>query len=180
MEHSLFNILKTKMKKNSVLVLIVLFPIIIGFSSLHKYYVSVTKIDFVKEKQTIQITTQIFIDDFEAVLRARYNPDITLAGKEETKDSEAYIKRYLKGKISISVDGKEQVLNYIGREYKDDIVYAYLEIENVSEIKSITITNESLFDMFEEQQNIIKTNINSKKKSFLLTSAKTNGMLNFD
>ena len=180
MEYSLFTMLKTKMKNNIVLVLIILFPIISGFSSLHKYYVSVTKVDYVKEKKSIQITTQIFIDDFEAVLKERYDTKITLAGKEETKDAENYIQRYLKSKISIVVNGNPQSLSYIGREYKNDIVYAYLEIEDVSKVTSIAITNETLFDMFEEQQNIIKTNINSKKKSFLLTSAKTNRVLNFD
>lgn len=45
---------------------------LLAFSSLHKYYVSVTKVEHIKEKQTVQITSRIFIDDFEKLLRARY------------------------------------------------------------------------------------------------------------
>ncbi|WP_411767907.1 DUF6702 family protein [Winogradskyella sp. A3E31] len=168
------------MKKRTYLSLLLLLPLLFSFSSLHEYYVSVTKVVYVKDQKAIQITNQVFIDDFEALLIERYDDNVTLGGDDEPKVAETYIERYLTDKIVVKVNGAPVSVNYIGREYKDDIVYAYLEIVNISDVKSISITNEVLFDMFEEQQNIIKTNINSKKKSFLLTSAKTNRVLNFD
>lgn len=168
------------MKKSTYLSLLLILPLFFSFSTLHEYYVSVTKVDFVKSKKSIQITNQLFIDDFEALLRERYDDNITLAGDDEPKIAETYIERYLTDKIEIKVNGKLVSIDYIGREYKDDIVYSYLEITNVLDVKSISITNEVLLDMFTEQQNIIKTNINFKKKSFLLTSAKTSRLLNFD
>ena len=168
------------MKKGIYLYLLLLLPLLFSFSKLHEYYVSVTKVVHVKDQKAIQITNQVFIDDFEALLRERYDDNVTLGGDDEPKVAETYIERYLTDKIVVNVNGEAVSIKYIGREYKDDIVYAYLEIVNISDVKSISITNEVLFDMFEEQQNIIKTNINSKKKSFLLTSAKTNRVLNFD
>ena len=43
-----------------------------GFSFVHKYYVSITQIDFVEEQESVQITSRIFIDDLEDVFRERF------------------------------------------------------------------------------------------------------------
>ena len=55
----------------------------------------------------------------------------------------------------------------------------YLEIEGVKEINSFEIQNLVLFDLYAEQQNIIRTNINSKNKSFILIKENDKGLLNF-
>jgi hypothetical protein len=59
-------------------------------------------------------------------------------------------------------------------------MYCYLEIENVEEIKSFEVTNQILFDMFQEQQNIVRTNINSKQKSFMLTTQNDKAQLSYE
>ena len=43
-------------------------------------------------------------------------------------------------------------------------MHCYLEIENIKSISTFQITNKVLFDMFEDQKNVIRTNINNKKK----------------
>jgi hypothetical protein len=58
-------------------------------------------------------------------------------------------------------------------------VFCYLEIDDVANIKSFEIQNQVLFEVFEDQQNVIKTNINSQNKSFMLTPDNDKGMLNF-
>ena len=52
------------MNIKKVAFVIIILPLL-AFSSMHKYYVSITKINYVKEKQSFQVTTRIFIDDFE-------------------------------------------------------------------------------------------------------------------
>ena len=151
-----------------------------AFSGFHKYYISVTEVDYVKDKQSVQITSRIFIDDFEKVLRERYNENIVLAGKEETKDVNKYIETYLKSKISVRINDNDMNLIFIGKEYDIDIIQCYIEIQNVKQVNSIEITNEVLFDLFEDQQNMIKTKINSKQKSFLLNQNNKIAVLNFN
>lgn len=153
---------------------------LIAFTTAHKYYVSVTQIDYIKEKESVQITTRIFIDDFESLLQQRYDEDIILSEKEEPKKVNMYIEKYLKEKIKIKINNEDAILNFIGKEYEDDIVNCYLEIENVKEIKSFEITNHVLYDLYKEQQNIIRTFINSKHKSFILIPENDKGLLNFD
>ena len=151
-----------------------------SFTSAHKYYVSVTQINYVKEKESVQITSRIFIDDFENLLRKRYDENITLATKNELEIVDTYIEQYLNKKIKIKINNKPAKFNFIGKEYDADIMRCYLEIEGVKTINSIQITNQLLFDLFEEQQNIVKTKINSKQKSFLLILQKDNALLNFN
>jgi hypothetical protein len=142
--------------------------------------VSVTQIDYIKEKQTVQITSRIFIDDFEKLIRERYDESVTLAIKNEPVKVNDYIERYLKDKIKIKINKNPATLKFIGKEYEDDIMYCYLEITEVHEINSFEITNHVLYDLYKEQQNVVRTFINSKHKSFILIPENDKGLLNFE
>ncbi|WP_338732907.1 DUF6702 family protein [Mangrovimonas cancribranchiae] len=157
-------------------------PLLLFFLAfgMHKYYVSVTQIEYVKEQSSVQIITRIFIDDLENVLKKRYDKNISLKYKNESEKVNYYIERYLKSKMSIKINGEEQMINFIGKEYDVDIAICYLEIEDVKSIKTFEISNEVLFDMFKEQKNVIRTNINSKNKSFILIKENDKAMLNFN
>ena len=167
------------MKAFKFVVLILLLPLL-AYTTVHKFYVTVTQIEFIKEKQTVQIISRIFIDDFEALIRQRYDESITLDTSKEEILIDIYIERYLKEKIKIKINDSIKTLVFIGKEYEDDIVYCYLEIENIQSINSFEITSQILFDLFDEQQNIIKTNINSKTKSFILIPQNYKRVLNFN
>lgn len=150
-----------------------------SFNTLHKYYVSITQIEFVKEQQSVQIISRIFIDDFESVLRKRYDKSITLDRGDDETQIDDYIKKYLLTKIEISINNKEVIPNFIGKKYDDGIMHCYLEIENVKSISTFQIKNKVLFDMFEDQKNVIRTNINNKNKTVVLTAQNGKGLLNF-
>ena len=167
------------MKTFKFVLLILLLPLL-AYSTAHKFYVSVTQVEYIKEKQTVQIISRIFIDDFEELIRQRYDEGITLDTSKEEIQIDFYIERYLQEKIKIKINDSIQTLVFIGKEYEDDIIYCYLEIKNISVIKSFEITNQILFDLYDEQQNIVKTNINSKNKSFILISQNDKGVLNFN
>ena len=149
-------------------------------ASLHKFYVSVTEVEYVKKQNSVQIITRLFVDDLELVLRKRYNDQLQLSPKNESKEASQALQRYLNEKLQIKINGETKVFNFIGKEYDVDIVYCYLEIKNVKEISSFEITNKLLFDGFEDQQNIVKTNINSENKSFIFTVQNDKGLLNFE
>ena len=153
---------------------------LLSFTSLHKFYLSVTEVEFVEDKQSVQIITRIFIDDFERLIQERYDEAVVLAGKDESKKVNMYMDRYLKDKIQVKIDGELVDIHFLGKEYEEDIVYCYLEAENVKKIKDIEVTNEVLFDLFDDQQNIVKLKMNNKYKSFLLTPNKRSAMLKFD
>ena len=166
------------MKKIKQLLFIIAFALF-SFTSVHKYYVSITQIEYVKEKQSLQIISRIFVDDFEKLIRNRYDSNITLNNNEDEVIIDQYVKKYLLEKIDISINGQAIAISFIGKKYDDDIMYCYLEIENIASIKSFEIKNKVLFDLFDDQKNIVRTNINDKNKTFVLIPEKDKGLLNF-
>ncbi|WP_406682999.1 peptidase E [Seonamhaeicola sp. MEBiC1930] len=167
------------MKNLKIFIIFLIMPLF-AFIGVHKYYISVTQIEFVQEKQSVQIITRIFVDDFENLLKERYDKSIILDEKNQTLDTDKYIEKYLKSKIKIKINGKEKLLMFIGKEYDLDVLKCYLEIENIENINSFEIANNVLFDLFDDQQNIVKTKINSKQKSFILVSQNEKAMLSFN
>ena len=167
------------MKVFKFLIIIFIIPLF-AFTSMHKYYISVTQINYVKEKESVQITSRLFIDDFENALKTNYDENILLAEKDEAKIIDTYMQRYLQDKIKLRINNKAVTFNFIGKEYEGDIVRCYLEVEHVKSIESFLITNSVLFDLQKDQQNIVKTNINSKNKSVILTYNNPNALLKFN
>lgn len=159
--------------------LIVTLFTLFSFTSVHKYYVSITQIEYVKDKQSLQIISRIFVDDFEKLLRTRYDKTITLNDGEDETKIDSYIKKYLLDKIEIEINDQIKVISFIGKKYDDDIMHCYLEIENIPSIKSLQIQNKVFYDVFDDQKNIVRTKINGKNKTFVLIPENDKGLLNF-
>lgn len=155
-------------------------PFIFGFTNLHKYYVSITKVDYIKNQKVIQITTRLFTDDFEKLLQARYNKNIILGDRLEIEKTDEYIKHYLKNNFSVTVNKQKADYEFLGKVCKDDIIRFYLEVSNINSIESIVIKNKILFDLYNDQQNIIKFNINAKQHNYLLTSHRDSISCNYN
>jgi hypothetical protein len=69
------------------------------------------------------------------------------------------------------------IYSYLGKEYENNDVFFYLELENIDQINSITIENSMLFETFEEQQNYVKLTIEGVQKTFILVKANVKEML---
>ena len=162
-----------------IVILLVIAPLWCSASDIHKFYVSVTQIDYVEEKKSVQIITRVFLDDLEEALSERFGEAIRIPADEKNTQFDAQIKEYLSSKIQVSINGKAAKINFIGKSLDLDMMIVYLEIPKVESIKSINIQNSMLIELFEEQQNIIRTNINQIKKSFILIAQERSRMLNF-
>ncbi len=168
------------LKKGRMAFLPLVMLLLLSFSSAHKYYVSVTNIAYSKDDSAFQVTSRVFIDDLDKLLKERYDIEAKLATPKESKLADEYIEKYFRTKFAIELDGKPVQYNFLGKRYDNDMVICYLEIPNVklSEIKSMTIQNEVLMDLFDDQQNIVHVKWNGNKKSFMLIRQNNKGMLN--
>ncbi|MQP51835.1 MULTISPECIES: DUF6702 family protein [unclassified Flavobacterium] len=138
--------------------------------AVHKFYVSVTQIDYVANKKRIEITHRIFIDDLEKALESKYNKKVYLTSSKELPEAEALIKNYLKENIKISINKKPQNIEFLAREVEGDVLIFYTKIAISKKINTFEIFNSLLTDIYKDQQNIVHTNINGNKKSILLTN----------
>jgi len=139
----------------------------------HKYYISTSQIVYSEKSHSIQVITKVFTDDLQLLLTKRYHPNLKLNPDNNPTDCLKYIKRYLKNKFSINVNRKNIPFDFIGKKYENDQTLLYLEFFlPIDSIKTITIKNALLTDLFEEQKNINHFRWNNFKKSYLLEKDK--------
>ncbi|MEX0360664.1 MAG: DUF6702 family protein, partial [Allomuricauda sp.] len=120
------------------------------------------------------------IDDLDDVLEERYGIKTELATKNEAPVADTYIEKYLRAKFAMTLNGEIVPYTFLGKEYDNDVIICYMELENVdiSNLKSVSIQNEVLTDLFEEQQNVVHVKWKGQKKSFVLIKENNKGMLN--
>ena len=165
------------MKLQKIFLLLLIIPLL-SFSA-HKYYLSLTQIKFKSESKSVQIIINVFMDDIETALNKDYNIDLQLTTDEELKENDVYFEEYLNEKLQFKINTIAKKYNYIGKEYDGELVYFYLEIENIDEVNQIEISNKILTKHFPKQENLIKSKVGDKNKSVLLTAKKYLEILNF-
>ncbi len=168
-----------KIKITKTVLPIILFFMLTAFGVWHKFYVSVTQIDYNEPKKRIEISTRIFTDDLEKVLNEVYAEKLNLATKLETPQAKEKVVSYIKSHLKIDVNNKEKELIYLGSEYEDNLIICYFKIDYSKKIGTFEVFNDILTDKFSEQQNIVHTNIHTNKKSVLLTRNNKSEKLNY-
>ena len=165
--------------KKSFIVSTVILLVLSSFSPIHKFYVSVTQINYAEEQKSLQIISRLFIDDMEKVLKERYDAEIRLGSEEDTEKVDKLLQKYLRQKLKIEVNDEEKPLVFIGKEYENDLLLCYLEISDISSLQTITVTNSILMDVFEEQQNIVHVKKGKERKSLILQKELEQSLLKF-
>jgi len=165
------------MKYRSYLILLISIPLL-AFT-IHKYYISLCEVEYIPEKQSVQIIISHFIDDLEISLNNEGQKNLFLATNKEVKNSNQIFEAYLNKHLKFTINNKETTYQYIGKEYDDDLVRFYLEIPNIQKLNSIVVENTCLIKDFEDQQNIIKIKVKKFNKTLYLTKNNVKGLLNF-
>lgn len=163
--------------KSKTLLLFFIVPLF-AFTT-HKYYLSLTQIEYNAKNKSVEIIINVFIDDIETALNKIHNKKFALATKKELENSDTYYFEYLKKHVKFKVDNKAVSYNFIGKEYDGDVVFFYLEILNINSLNEIEIENSILIDDFSEQQNLVKSKVDKKYKSVLLTKKEQKAVLKY-
>ena len=142
-------------------------------SNIHDYYVSSTELVYVSEKEQVQLTTRIFIDDLEAFFNAQAEVSVQLSPDLDSNRIDSLVQDFFESNFQLIFDEKVVPINYLGRQYKEDQILIFAEVNNVSPPHSFEIHNTILISFREGQQNIIHFKTSSVKKSFLMNASRT-------
>lgn len=144
---------------------------------LHPYYVSIWDIAVNNQTQTVQITTKVFLNDFEVGLNTMHG---TQKWEWQSKDSTAQKKldslvvAYINASALLLVDGEKLELNFLGKEVELDVCYLYFESPKWDLApKELEIKNYFLIKEISDQMNIVHVTFNGNKKSFLMHKSET-------
>jgi hypothetical protein len=157
------------MKNKGFLLFLMVFSLAVSAFEMHKFYVSVTQINFAQNKKTIQITSRIFIDDLNNALEKKYKKKFYIGSTKESEEEIQLLKSYFSENFSMKVNTKSKPTVFLDKEIEDDVIIIYHVVRDVSKINSLDIKNTLLFDFLPEQQHIIHTQVLDKKQSALLT-----------
>ncbi len=145
----------------------------------HPFYVSICQIDFNKENQTLEISVKTFVNDLLLALKNGGAPELFIGEKRENAKTDDYIYDYLKRNLKIKVNGKAVNYSFIGKELETDVVWSYLEIEGVAQLKKIEVECSVLTEVFDTQSNIIQVNDGTGIRNLLLSKRKTVDSISF-
>lgn len=162
------------MKKIAIIFL--LFTLAFTF---HKYYLSLTQIEYNKDQKSLEIIINVFLDDIELAINKEYDVDLRLTTKQELEDVDSYFQKYLRENLRFLVNNELVNYNFIGKEYEGDLVYFYLEVNLRNSLVSLEVVNTILITYFEQQQNVIKFKNGSKRQSKILSKNSNKALLNF-
>ncbi|AIG30873.1 hypothetical protein IA01_10535 [Flavobacterium psychrophilum] len=165
------------MKKSIVYILFFLSIISLSSFAVHKFYMSIYQVNYNQKKQMLEITSRIFIDDLNDVLKAKYNQKTHIGEPNEMPQDVLLMKKYLLDNFSVKINGKQKSINYLSKELEGNVVICYYNVKEISKIASVEFKNTALFDLNSDQQNIIQTTIYGKKQSLLLTLDNVKGLL---
>ena len=137
----------------------------------HEFYVSTTSVDFVLDKNEIQITSQFFVDDIENLKKFQTPNKILIFEKKNSKNINLFLGDFIDKNFKLLINKKKQELIYLGYELKNDLLVVYYETKlSNSEVFNIEVFNSFLVNFIESQKNIVHLKFKNLKKSFLLNT----------
>jgi len=168
------------MKINKKLIILLLLVFLGGgMAKAHPFYVSLFQVDFNQETKALQISVKIFANDLLVGLEKEGEKEINLGEANENPETDKFIYQYLQAHLSFKANGMSANYSFIGKEIEKDVVWSYLEIDNINSLKNIDVQCDLLVDEFDGQSNIIQVNNKGVIKNLLLNKNKTAGTLKF-
>jgi hypothetical protein len=86
---------------------------------------------------------------------------------------------YVQKHVKISLEGKNYPFKYIGYEKIEEAIYSYFEIENITSIKKISITDDLLYEYKKEQISLLHVSVAGKRQSTKMTNPEKTANLVF-
>ena len=145
----------------------------------HPVHIATVEIDHNAADKTLEITCKTFWDDFEDILSRINKSRVDLTNEKIRAENNQRVFAYIKSHLQIVVDGKPVLLEMVGFEKEDIVVYSYLQANNVSSVKTINITSSLMHDIFDDQSEIIHVVVNGKRQSTKLDYPATKASFSF-
>ena len=149
---------------------------------LHPLHFSVTNIEYNKDKKSFDISLKIFTNDLENVINKKYGEKLNLAKDDKNKNSDKLIKKYISNHFSIIIDGKKMnKKKFIFKDikYNENSTWIYYEYKKVKKIKTVSIYNSILMDIFNDQTSLIIFKYLDHQEGFQLQNKNDKAVVNY-
>ena len=139
--------------------------LLVSAKPIHPYHVGSVEINYNAKTKTFEISAKFFLDDLENALNKKYGKTLHF-GEEKYKTSlDEALKLYFDEKFKLKNNNKFLKINYIGFEEDKESVNIYLESEVTEKPKKVETAVSLLYNLYEDEMNIIHIIVNGERKS---------------
>ena len=135
------------------------------YSFVHPYHVGSVEFNYNKKSSTFEITGRFFMDDLENALNDKYKSKVKFLDSKSEAQINEELKKYVNEYLKLKVNNQFVKLNYVGYEEDKESVDIFLESEVVKNPQKIETAVSLLYNLFDDQMNIIHIIVDGKRKS---------------
>lgn len=153
-------------------VFVFLVPLLLLFSFTkvkHPYHVGSVEINYNSKSKTFEITGRFFLDDLENGLSKKYEKPFHFNDVKYKAQINQALKNYSAEYFKLKTDNEFLKINYVGYEEDSESVNIYLESEKVENPKKVEAAVSFLYNLFDDQINLVHIIVNGNRKSEKLT-----------
>lgn len=122
-----------------------------------------------QKSRTFEITGRFFIDDLENAINKKYGKNLHFQDIRYEKEMQENLKNYASEYLKLKINNQFVKVNFVGYQEDKESVDIFLESEGVSNPKKVETAVSFLYNLFDDQMNIIHIIVNSQRKSEKLT-----------
>ncbi|WP_295213701.1 DUF6702 family protein [uncultured Chryseobacterium sp.] len=135
----------------------------------HPYHVGSVEISYNQKSKTFEVTGRFFLDDLENGLNTKYGKSLHFNDPKFKAQLNESLKNYAAEYFKLKANNKFLNVNYVGYEEDHESVNIYLESEKIEAPKKVEAAVSFLYNLFDDQINIVHIIVNGERKSEKLT-----------
>ena len=143
----------------------------------HPLHLSSMELNYTTKGGTIEISCRLFTDDLEDALSKQFKVPTDLSAPAKHKAMDELLKKYMVMHFKLKANGKPLAFNYLGFEKDREAVLVYLESVPVKGLKKLETYNTLMYDLFDDQTNIMHMLYNGQRKSAKLDFPESNAVI---
>lgn len=137
--------------------------------NVHPYHVGSVEINYNSKSRTFEVTGRFFLDDLENGLGKKYGSSFHFNDEKYKARLNEALEKYCAEYFKLKADGRFLKVNYIGYEEDSESVNVFLESESVASPKKLEAAVSFLYNLFDDQINIVHMIVSGNRKSEKLT-----------
>lgn len=135
----------------------------------HPYHVGSVDIRYNNASKTFEITGRFFLDDLEQSLSTKFAKPLHFNDKKYEAALQESLKKYCAEYFKMKSNNEFLKINFIGYEEENEGVNIYMESEPVFRPQKVEAAISFLYNIFDDQINLVHITINGERKSEKLT-----------
>lgn len=152
-----------------LLLLTITFQSFTKSEAFHPYHVGSVEINYNSKSRRFEVTGRFFLDDMENGLGKKYGGAFHFNDEKYKAKLNDALQKYCAEYFKLKADNKFLKINYIGYEEDQESVNIFMESETVAAPKKVETAVSFLYNLFDDQINIVHIIVNGQRNSEKLT-----------